>query len=147
MKTEEEVKKLLEETYGHRLQLRIDRKTKRFCRNCKHGICREFDLGDFGTMSRWECKDGRNCGEYCGFECRYSPKDIEEEMFNDIKDPAVCGAKEPKIAVLMWILHENRKPKSEDEAPSVSENEGKQEDEASSSSIPFLERLKKMFLD
>jgi hypothetical protein len=26
-------------------------------------------------------------------------------MLNDISDPAICGAKEPKIAMLMWVLH------------------------------------------
>ena len=26
---------------------------------------------------------------------------------NDLKDPAICGAKEPKIASLLWVLHDN----------------------------------------
>ncbi|MBR4316789.1 MAG: hypothetical protein IKP65_07515 [Alphaproteobacteria bacterium] len=26
-------------------------------------------------------------------------------MIRDISDPAICGAKEPKIAVLLWLLH------------------------------------------
>lgn len=28
-------------------------------------------------------------------------------MLDDIRDPAVCGAKEPKIAALLWVLHED----------------------------------------
>ena len=124
MKSEEEVKRQLEEVYEHRLRLRIDRKTKRMCRDCRHGISREFDLGDFGTMSRWECKDGRNCGEYCGFECRCTAKDIEDEMFADISDPAICGAKEPKIAMLLWILHNDRKDEKKDEKKDGGQDSG-----------------------
>lgn len=126
MKTEEEVKRQLEEVYEHRLRLRIERKMKRMCRNCKKGICREFDLGDFGTMTRWECRDGRNCGEYCGFECRSTSKEIEDEMFSDISDPAICGAKEPKIAMLLWMLHKggNKKESARMECSSSSSDEG-----------------------
>ena len=105
MKSEEQVKRQLEDVYNHRLQLRLERKMKPMCRNCKFGVGREFDLGDFGTMTKWECRDGRTCGAGCGFECRNTAKEIEDEMFADISDPAVCGAKEPKIAMLLWVLH------------------------------------------
>ncbi len=106
MKNESEIRKQLEELYARRLALRIDRKTKRGCRNCTRGICREFDLGDFGTMSRWECSDGlRMESEQCRFECKNTPEEIEREMLSDIADPSICGAKEQKIAMLMWVLH------------------------------------------
>ena len=105
MKDEQEIKRQLEEIYEYRLSLRIDRKTKRMCRNCVYGVCREFDLGDFGTMSRWECRDGIAKNDECKFSCRWSKEQIEQEMINDIADPSVCGAKEPKIAMLMWVLH------------------------------------------
>lgn len=134
MKSEEEVKRQLEDVYEHRLQLRIDRKMKRMCRNCKRGLCKEFDLGDFGTMTKWECKDGRNCGEYCGFECNSDVKSIEDEMLADISDPAICGAKEPKIAMLLWVLH-NRKESEKQEA----------KEESSSSKVSLWEKIKRVF--
>lgn len=109
MKTEKEICSQLQEIYNHRLLLRIDRKTKLSCRNCKNGVNKEFDLGDFGTMNRWECKDGKYCSENCGFECLYDVEDIQRQMINDISDPAICGAKEPKIAMLLWVLHDNKK--------------------------------------
>ena len=122
MKSESEIKKQLEEVYEYRLKLRVDRKTKRMCRNCKHGVQREFDLGDFGTMSRWECRDCKSCNDQCGFECRFTPEDIEHEMLDEISDPSVCGAKEPKIAMLMWVLHGGDKDaKNGDEKPSLFE--------------------------
>lgn len=104
MKTENEIKKQLEEAYEHRLQLRIERKTKKTCRNCKNSCSRDFDLGDFGTMTKWECKNGKTCGANCGFVCMHSTKDIEDEMLADLSDSSVCGAKEPKIATLLWVL-------------------------------------------
>ena len=134
MKSEHEIKRQLEEVYNHRLQLRMERKTKPMCRNCRFGICREFDLGDFGTMTKWECKDGRECGAGCGFECRITVQEIEDEMFADISDPAICGAKEPKIAMLLWVLHNSRKNESTGNS-------------SSSSSVSLWERIKKVFSD
>lgn len=134
MKSEEEVKRQLEDVYEHRLQLRIDRKMKRMCRNCKRGLCKEFDLGDFGTMTKWECKNGRNCGEYCGFECNSDVKSIEDEMLADISDPAICGAKEPKIAMLLWVLHNKKEPEHMEA-----------KEEPSSSKVSLWEKIKRVF--
>jgi len=141
MKKEEEIKRQLEEVYEHRLRLRVDRKTKRMCRNCKLGICKEFDLGDFGTMTKWECKDGKNCGEYCGFDCRNTVKEIEDEMFSDISDPAICGAKEPKIAMLLWVLH-GKKDAPEGEQPKKNE---RLDEPSSQSRVSFWDRIMKIF--
>ena len=134
MKSEHEIKRQLEEVYNHRLQLRMERKTKPMCRNCRFGICREFDLGDFGTMTKWECKDGRSCGAGCGVECGSTAQEIEDEVFADISDPAICGAKEPKIAMLLWVLHNSRKNESTGNS-------------SSSSSVSLWERIKKVFSD
>ncbi len=112
MKSEEEVKAQLVDVYEHRLALRIERKTKHACRNCKNGMKCEFDFGDFGVMSKWVCKDGKTYSEGCGFSCLHTQKEIEDEMVQDISDPAICGAKEPKIAMLMWVLHSSS-PKGE----------------------------------
>ena len=147
MKSEEEIKKQLEDTYEHRLKLRVERKMKQMCRNCKHGIEKEFDLGCFGSISKWECKDGKNCGDYCGFECKYTLKDIEDEMYADISDPAKCGAKEPKIAMLIWVLRDSKGVKNEEvtEAPAEPVEEAKEE-ESSSGRPSFFEKLmKKIF--
>jgi hypothetical protein len=111
MKTEQEIRKQLEEVYAHRLALRIERKTKKSCRNCKNGLYKEFDLGDFGTINKWECKYGGNCDNCELFKCASNAEMIEQEMILDISDPAICGAKEPKIAMLLWVLHDTKKSK------------------------------------
>jgi hypothetical protein len=109
MKSELEIRKQLEEVYEHRLLLRVERKMRKICRNCKFGINKEFDLGDFGTMARWECRYGKNCFSCTDFICVNTQEDIEKEMIEDISDPSICGAKEPKIAMLLWVLHDKSK--------------------------------------
>lgn len=131
MKTEHEIRKQLEQIYDYRLSLRIERKTKKSCRNCKFGINKEFDLGDFGTVNRWECKDGMNYNDCNKFSCINSQQEIEKEMILDISDPAICGAKQPKIAILLWTLHESKKDNN-------TEND-------QNSSKTFFEKLKGLF--
>lgn len=115
MKTEQEIKKQLEEIYNHRLSLRIERKLKPTCKNCKHGCKKMIDLGSFGLSEYWDCtKDN------CDFECKYTQDFIEQEMINDISDPSICGAKEPKIAALLWVLHDGKKEEEE-----IKEQKGK----------------------
>lgn len=108
MKSRAEIKSELERQYLHRLQLRIERKMKNFCRNCKNSQKVSVDLGEFGEQSKYVCKDGlQNPESKCEkFECIYNQTIIERELLDDIKDPSVCGAKEPKIAALLWVLHD-----------------------------------------
>jgi len=58
-------------------------------------------------------------------------QEIEDEMFSDISDPAICGAKEPKIAMLLWMLHNGRK----DGSKAIAEDNG----------VSFWERVKRIF--
>ena len=109
MKTLSEIKKELERQFNHRLQLRMERKLKPFCRNCRNSVEVEHDLGEFGRQTCHSCKAGCRMmeGSCDKFECRYSPDSIRQELWEDIRNPAVCGAKEPKIAALLWVLHDD----------------------------------------
>lgn len=118
MKTENEIKKQLEEIYNYRLSLRIDRKTKKTCRNCIYGKKQEINLGQFGMEEIWQCSLPDN---KCNFDCKYTEKDIENEMLKDISNPSVCGAKEPKIAALLWVLHDDKKNDKEPSNPESQE--------------------------
>ena len=108
MKSQQKVTAELEKQYLHRLQLRLDRYLKPACRNCTHRVPLEIDLGDFGQATKYGCDAGKkpDASGCEGFCCAYSRKQIEEALLNDIRDPAVCGAKEPKIAALLWVLHD-----------------------------------------
>jgi len=105
MKSESEVKKQLEDVYEHRFLLRIERKTKRCCRNCKNVKETIFDFGEFGKLPKLECIKNQKFSEHCDYNCKYTHDSIEKEMIDDISDPSICGAKEPKIAALLWVLH------------------------------------------
>lgn len=110
MKDINTIKKELEKQYLYRLQLRLDRKLKNCCKNCKRGSEREFDLGEFGIHTKFVCKEGFEASFPCeNFEPLHTNKSIEENLLSDIRDPAICGAKEPKIAALLWVLHDGDK--------------------------------------
>ena len=78
----------------------------KYKRNCIHGYEKNYCLGDFGFFSKWECEnDHPYASDSCGFKCLTTKEQIEETMMKDISDPSICGAKEPKIAALLWVLH------------------------------------------
>ena len=107
MKTEREIKSELERLFNHRLRLRLERKLGHRCRNCVHSVETVHDLGDFGRQPCHTCSLGRarcTSGQCEMFECINTEASIRQELLDDISDPAVCGAKEPKIAALLWVL-------------------------------------------
>lgn len=115
MKEQNRIEEELEKQYLHRLQLRIDRKMKNCCKNCSHGVEKQFNLGEFGVHSKFVCKEGIDLGFPCScFEPSNTVQGIEKELIEDIKDPAICGAKEPKIAALLWVLHEDKPENNKD---------------------------------
>lgn len=67
-------------------------------------------------------------GQECKFfKPAYTHDSIVQEMLSDIRDPSICGAKEPKIAALMWVLHENpeaEETKDEDQSEDVQRTGG-----------------------
>lgn len=108
MKNMETIKKELKKQYLHRLQLRVERKLKNCCRNCKHGTEQEFNLGEFGIHTKFICRESmENCFPCANFEPLHTQISIEEELLSDIRNPSICGAKEPKIAALLWVLHDD----------------------------------------
>ena len=116
MKSKAQIQKELEQLYRHRFLLRYARKTKPCCKNCKKSHVDYFDLGEFGKHEKYTCSlhDGNI---NCQFECKWTEKDIEKEMLNDICNPSVCGAKEPKIAALLWVLHDDKEEDAVNENP------------------------------
>lgn len=111
MKNQEAIKRELEKVFNHRLNLRLERKNKNCCKNCTRGIVKEIDLGEFGKHHKFICSERREEVFPCSFfECAHNDAETREELIADIKDPAICNAKEPKIAALLWVLHEDGEP-------------------------------------
>lgn len=107
MKSEKEIREQLHAVYNHRLLLRISRRERSSCRNCVLGVERVFNLGEFGEYRHWQCGGGYVYGEVgCNFKCSSTREVIEREFLDELRDPSVCGSKEPKIASLLWVLHD-----------------------------------------
>lgn len=121
MKTREEIVEELERQYAYRLNLRCDRYTRNECRNCTSKVARPYDLGEFGVHTHYGCAAGKTYrkGGCPDFKCGYSRADIEERFLEELRDPAVCGAKEPKIAALLWVLHDDTPAKEQAQSPAV----------------------------
>lgn len=102
------IEELLNIQLKKRLKMRYEQKTKKHFSNCSFS----------STLNRfYVCNHKKNINkdnylictdEICNncplFFCKYTKDLINLEFKNDILDPAICGNKEPKIAVLIWVL-------------------------------------------
>lgn len=121
MRTQEEVEIKLEELYNKRLKVRFKRCLKLSYLNCKYNQRMVMEKGNFrstiGTCTNPKksnngqilvCNEdeaAEKCCEYCNEMTRES---VEEQFKSDISNPKICGQKEPKIAVLLWLLHKEK---------------------------------------
>ena len=120
MRQKEEIGKKLTELYDKRLKLRFRRYLKRSYFNCEHNsrvvVDSEF-VNKVGCCLNKKIQDGESitiCNDdKSALSCKYynnlnNKKNIEERFVEDISNPKICGQKEPKIAVLLWVLHNNK---------------------------------------
>jgi hypothetical protein len=122
MKTEAELKMRLNELYDHRLTLRIRRLLRRGFRNCVHNKRVSLEDGNGEFEGRFglcmnpvvtgsedavlKCGNEREKGCQC-YKAKYESRDqVKAEFDAELRDPKICGQREPKIAVMMWVLHE-----------------------------------------
>jgi len=112
MKKLKEIKDKLHETYQNRLKIRLKKFLSKYYRNCKynkkHGnfyicvnkkVCEHFVCVCDKNSSFLTCKE---------YECKNNEKDITEKFRKDVADPKICGQVEPKIAVLLWVMHQDK---------------------------------------
>ncbi len=91
-----------------RLKSRYEQKMKKHFSNCSYSttfnrfyVCnhKKFLKKDSYLI----CTDD-TCNNCPFFSCKYTKELINLEFKKDVSDPAICGNKEPKIAVLIWVL-------------------------------------------
>ena len=118
MRDKVEIEKKLTEIYDKRLKIRIRKYLKKGFMNCRYNerlIIDDNSVIKVGCCTNAKKKKAGNqlvvcnndatacaCELYTNANAR---QDIEEEFANDISDPKTCGQTEPKIAVLLWVLH------------------------------------------
>lgn len=107
----QQIKSQLEYYLNKRLNYRIEQKLKKHFSNCKYSECfnrfyicnhkNKLRKNSYIICSQQKCN---NCELY---DSKYTIKDrqiIQNQFYKDINDPAICGNKQPKIAVLLWVL-------------------------------------------
>lgn len=124
--------------YNYRLNLRCQRKFKKCCKNCIFSKEQILDLGQFGEYIRYICNNGFEEPRCKNFQCKYNLSDVQKQMLEDIKNPSVCGSKEPKIAALLWVLHDGNNKK---ETEQVSLRQVELQKKPS-----FLQKIKRIFV-
>jgi len=118
MRTLTEVRERFDEMYQRCLQKKKSEYLTCGFRNCKFNhIQRVRENGKVGfcinpmVLSKvknniFVC-NGDDVAKSCGeFVCKNTEESVQREFLSDISDPAVCGQKHPKLAVLLWYLQD-----------------------------------------
>lgn len=107
MRSSSQVWDQLFKLFKKRLQLRLDRKLKPICRNCKNKTDDKCEFNGFSFIC-YKCNLKLTFNKEKGcerFECLYTTGDIKDEFLKDLKDPAIRAAKEPQINTLLWVAN------------------------------------------
>ena len=69
--------------------------------------------------------ENNDCCENCKlYDCKHTEESVRDCFINDISNPSVCGIKEPKIAVLLWVLRGDKSNKENDLIEEKENNSG-----------------------
>lgn len=118
MRSETEIRQKFRELYYKEFSKRKESYLSVRFLNCKYNI--RYKVKDFGSVGF--CKNDNIalmtkrkvfvcnediCAEKCQYyDCLHTEATIQEDFDEIIKDPARCGYEYPKIAILIWMLHD-----------------------------------------
>ena len=131
MKTEEQIKEKLEKVVQKRLEQRLEKYLNKHYRNCKYNLQKNVDGKEHCFCTNTSsaivknelisiCENAETCENCNLYECKHTEQSIRNKFIDEISSPSICGVKEPKIAVLLWVLTGD---KSGDEKCFVDDNE------------------------
>ena len=115
MKTEEQIKEKLEKVVQKRLEQRFEKYLNKHYRNCKYNLQKNIDGKEHCFCTNTSsvivknelisiCEDAETCEKCNLYECKHTEQSVSNKFIDEISSPSVCGVKEPKIAVLLWVL-------------------------------------------
>lgn len=115
MKTEVQIKEKLEKLFQKRLEQREDKYLGRNYRNCiynlqkeiggaNHCFCTNIENPKVQTDMISICETPDSCNNCVFYSCKHTKESVRSQFIDEISNPSTCGIKEPKIAVLMWVL-------------------------------------------
>jgi hypothetical protein len=119
MRTEQEIRLKFEEQFQKRLRERKKTYLSRKHENCRYNrrhrvrsngmvsFCHCPDVLDKSGSFVYVCNDdevAKNC-EY--YECAHTKESVQRDFDDILSNPALCGQKYPKLAVLVWCLQKS----------------------------------------
>ena len=145
MKTEDQIKEKLEKVVQKRLEQRLEKYLSKNYRNCKYNLQKEIDGKEhcfctniFSPIVKHElisiCEGFESCEKCNLYECKHTEEDVRSCFIDDIANPSICGIKEPKIAVLLWVLRGDK----------LNEENNLIEEKESNSSVGIFSKILKM---
>ena len=126
MKTEEQIKQKIEQLFQKRLDQRNEKYLSKHYRNCLFNFSKEIDGIEHFFCTNVEnpevkneiiclCENLEKCQKCNHYICKHTEESVKKEMINDISEPSICGVKEPKLAVLLWVLRGEDKKEFKEE--------------------------------
>lgn len=120
MKTEEQIKNKVEKVFQKRLEQRKEKYLGRHYRNCLFNLQKDIDGIEHCFCTNTSnpkvqselisfCEEADVCDKCDFYSCKHTEKSVEEQFIQDIANPSTCGIKEPKLAVLLWVLNGSEK--------------------------------------
>ena len=133
MKTEEQIKQKIEQLFQKRLDQRKEKYLGKHYRNCLYNFSKEIDGIEHFFCANVEnpevkseiiflCENSETCQKCNNYVCKHTEESVKLEMMNDISDPSVCGVKEPKLAVLLWVLRDENNEEAKKEIKEEKKN-------------------------
>jgi hypothetical protein len=145
MKTEQQITEKVDSLFQKRLKQRKEKFLAKHHRNClfnlskdingeEHCFCTNVNNSLVQNELIFLCENIEVCERCSFYQCKNTEKSVEEQMIKDISDPSICGIKEPKLAVLLWVLNDGNKSLEKKE-------QEKKEQEKNSSFLLFFKKL------
>lgn len=118
MRSEEEVKNKAVELYNRYHSKFLEKNLTRDGMTCKynirHRIRENGKIGFCNCLSKLQdectpifvCHDKETAEKCVYYQCSDNEQTATERFETEVNDPAVCGQKYPKLAVLIWTLQE-----------------------------------------
>ena len=79
------------------------------------------------------------------FSCKTTEEEVEREFLKDLSDPCVCGIKEPKLAVLIWVLREDEEEMAEENEVEKTKEAGIYREYPTHGFVYWVKRIYKKF--
>ena len=110
-RVKKQITQKLNEMLQKRLKYRFQQKLSRHYTNCQYSeqfnrfyvCCNKCNLNKNSYLI---CSQ-QNCNNCKLYKSKYNNENknvIQQQFYRDINDPAICGNKQPKIAILIWVL-------------------------------------------